>query len=57
MSHRIELKKNLAIIQYASIEGKTFELLDESTPDINILLKSTDLEEVMHQAEYEQDKR
>jgi hypothetical protein len=54
MSHRIELKGNLAIVQFAtpsSPTGKQFQLLDESGDTTEIILNSFDLEAILHKAE------
>lgn len=54
MSHRIELKNNLVIVQLATSSGKTFRLIEESadpTKPGELLDESTSAEEILHAAE------
>lgn len=54
MSHRIELKDNLVIVQLATRDGKTFRLIEENddpTKPGELLVESHDAEEILHAAE------
>ena len=51
MSHRIELKGNLVIVELATPQGMRFRLIDETELEGVLLDETTTAVEILHSAE------